>query len=100
MPDSPHARRVSAPPPMTGDALHPPDLDALLASHGLQAEAEGTGISAPLSRNVNLVGGLLGEVVAERHGRPTLELIERLRLLCREAAHEEDPSRRGEAARI
>jgi phosphoenolpyruvate carboxylase len=86
---------------MTDDALHPPDLDALLASHGLQAEAEGTGISAPLSRNVNLVGGLLGEVVAERHGRPMLELIERLRLLCREAAREDDdPAKRGEAARI
>jgi phosphoenolpyruvate carboxylase len=86
---------------MTDDALHPPDLDALLASHGLTAEAEGTGISAPLSRNVNLVGGLLGEVVAERHGQPVLELIERLRLLCREAAREDDdPARRGEAARI
>ncbi|HVH12350.1 MAG TPA: phosphoenolpyruvate carboxylase, partial [Longimicrobium sp.] len=86
---------------MTDDILHPPDLDALLASHGLHAEAEGTGISAPLSRNVNLVGGLLGEVVAERHGRPMLELIERLRLLCREAAREGDnPEMRGEAARI
>jgi phosphoenolpyruvate carboxylase len=85
---------------MTDDALHPPDLDALLASHGLQAQAEGTGISAPLSRNVNLVGGLLGEVVAQRHGRPMLELIERLRLLCREAAREDDPAKRGDAARI
>ena len=63
------------------DALHPPDLDALLASRGLHAEGRETGISAPLSRNVNLVGGLLGEVVAERHGQPMLELIERLRLL-------------------
>lgn len=85
---------------MTDDALHPPDLDALLSTHGLTAEAEGTGISAPLSRNVNLVGGLLGEVVAQRHGAPMLELVERLRLLCREASRQDDASRRDEAARI
>jgi phosphoenolpyruvate carboxylase len=85
---------------MTDDALHPPDLDALLAARGLHIEVEGTGISAPLSRNVNLVGGLLGEVVAERHGQPMLDLVERLRLLCREAAREDDPARRDEAARI
>ena len=85
---------------MTDDALHPPDLDALLAARGLHIEVEGTGISAPLSRNVNLVGGLLGEVVAERYGAQTLELIERLRLLCREAAREKQSARRVEAARI
>jgi phosphoenolpyruvate carboxylase len=85
---------------MTDDALHPPDLDTLLAGRGLHIEVEGTGISAPLSRNVNLVGGLLGEVVAERHGQATLDLVERLRLLCREAAHDEQSAKRDEAARI
>ena len=84
---------------MTDDALHPPDVDALLARHGLTAQAEGTGISAPLSRNVNLVGGLLGEVVAQRHGQPLLDLVEHLRLLCREAAREDDPGKRDQAAR-
>jgi phosphoenolpyruvate carboxylase len=85
---------------MTDDRPQPPDLDALLAARGLDVQVEGTGISAPLSRNVNLVGGLLGEVVAERYGHDTLELIERLRLLCREAAQEDDPSRHEEAERI
>jgi phosphoenolpyruvate carboxylase len=85
---------------MTDETLHPPDLDALLATRGLQVEGEGTGISGPLSRNVNLVGGLLGEAVAERHGPAMLELVERLRLLCRDAAQEENDARRDEAARL
>ncbi len=85
---------------MKHDALHPPDLDALLSERGLEIEAAGTGISAPLSRNVNLVGGLLGDVVSERHGPQTLELVERLRLLCRAAAHEDEPKKREQAMAI
>ncbi len=52
---------------------------------GLDVRAEGSGISAPLSRHVNLLGALLGRVVAERYGDDALALVERLRALCRDA---------------
>ena len=54
--------------------------------------AEGTGISVPLSENVNLLGALLGEVVAQQGGARMLVLVEELRLLCKRAAAEEDDS--------
>lgn len=62
-------------------------------------EAEGTGISRPLSENVNLLGSLLGEAIAERAGAETLDRVEELRLLCRSAARSGDPAPREEAAR-
>src|SRR5690606_37452681 len=65
---------------------------------GLVIEAEGAGISEPLSRQVNLLGGLLGRAVRERYGDETFDLVERLRALCREA--DADPSRHDEAARL
>ncbi len=49
---------------------------------GLDIEAEGSGISAPLSRHVNLLGSLLGRAVRERYGDDTFHLVERLRKLC------------------
>lgn len=64
------------------------------------AELEGAGLSAPLSKTVNLVGQLLGEVVAERYGEEMLALVDQLRLLCREAAQSGSAGPRDEAARI
>lgn len=65
---------------------------------GFVVEPEGSGISEPLSRQVNLLGGLLGRVVKERFGAETFDLVERLRFLCRDA--DADPSRHDEAAAI
>ena len=65
---------------------------------GLVVEAEGSGISAPLSRHVNLLGALLGRALRERYGDDTFDLVERLRHLCREA--EADPARHDEAAAL
>ncbi|WP_022835912.1 phosphoenolpyruvate carboxylase [Salisaeta longa] len=65
---------------------------------GLDIEAEGTGISKPLSRQVNLLGAMLGQVTAEQMGPEMLERVERLRLLCKQAAHDDAPARRDEAA--
>lgn len=53
--------------------------------HGLQVEAEGTGISASLSKQVNLLGALLGQAIRDHAGDDLLALVERLRLLCKEA---------------
>ncbi|HET6569805.1 MAG TPA: phosphoenolpyruvate carboxylase [Rhodothermales bacterium] len=52
----------------------------------LHVETEGTGISTPLSEQVNLLGGLLGEVIREQAGDFMLDLVEDLRLLCKKAA--------------
>jgi len=65
---------------------------------GLTVESEGTGISRPLSENVNLLGGMLGEAIRERYGPETLELVEELRLLCKEAEEEGDATKRDRAA--
>jgi phosphoenolpyruvate carboxylase len=68
---------------------------------GLVVGAEGTGISRPLSENVNLLGALLGEVIAQQAGGPVLETVEELRLLCKRALVERDDAPRQEAeARI
>ena len=65
---------------------------------GLSVEAEGSGISAPLSRHVNLLGALLGRVVRERYGDDTFDLVEQLRALCRDA--DTDPEKLDEAAAL
>jgi phosphoenolpyruvate carboxylase len=64
---------------------------------GLDTAAEGTGISRPLSENVNLLGALLGQVIEQQAGPAMLDLVEELRLLCRRALHEEDEAPRREA---
>ncbi len=68
--------------------------------HGLDVEAEGTGISRPLSEQVNLLGSMLGQVVTEQSGPGMLDLVEQLRLLCKRADRTGDPSLREEAAEI
>ncbi|MFW5973146.1 MAG: phosphoenolpyruvate carboxylase, partial [Bacteroidota bacterium] len=65
---------------------------------GLDVRAEGTGISQPLSEQVNLLGALLSDVIAERAGDDMLDLVERLRTLCKNAMHSQDDSLREQAA--
>jgi len=52
---------------------------------GIEVESGGTGISRPLSEQVNLLGGMLGEAIRHQYGEDTLERVETLRLLCKEA---------------
>jgi phosphoenolpyruvate carboxylase len=65
---------------------------------GLDVESEGTGISRPLSEQVNLLGAMLGHALRDRFGPDLLDLVEELRLLCKRAELEEDPSLRARAA--
>ncbi len=55
---------------------------------GLDIEAEGEGISRPLSRNVNLLGALLGHAVRNLAGEDMFELVESLRSRCKLAYSE------------
>ena len=70
----------------------------MLRWDGLDLETEGTGISEPLSRQVNLLGSMLGQVTREQIGEELFEAVEALRLLCKRAEQEGDPSLRAEAA--
>ncbi|MDX1632293.1 MAG: phosphoenolpyruvate carboxylase [Thermoanaerobaculia bacterium] len=58
---------------------------------GIEVAAEGTGISRPLSEQVNLLGAMLGHALRQRAGEEVFELVEELRLLCRRAAEAGDP---------
>ena len=55
-------------------------------------------ISEPLSEQVRLLGETLGRAVRDRAGQETFELVEELRLACREAAHTDSPEPLGRAA--
>jgi phosphoenolpyruvate carboxylase len=50
---------------------------------GLRSVSEGSGISAPLSRQVNLLGELLGQAVRNIIGPTCFQQVERLRTLCK-----------------
>jgi phosphoenolpyruvate carboxylase len=65
---------------------------------GFRVESEGTGITGPLSENVNLLGALLGDAVREQAGADMFRLVEDLRLLCKAAGLSGDAGRRDEAA--
>ncbi len=67
---------------------------------GLRVEAEGTGISLELSRQINLLGEMLGQVVRDEAGEKVFGLVEELRLLCKSAAAEGRPEPRRRAAEI
>lgn len=67
---------------------------------GLQVKSEGTGISKPLSQQVNLLGEMLGQAIREQAGEEIFSLVEELRILCKQAALDEDPSGRDRAAEI
>ncbi len=66
---------------------------------GISVEAEGTGVSRPLSEQVNLLGSLLGEAIKDRAGEEALTLVEELRQQCKEAAQQGDSSLRNAAAK-
>ena len=57
---------------------------------GIEVQAEGQGISAPLSQQVNLLGAMLGHALRDQAGESIFELVERLRALCREAVEHGD----------
>ena len=59
---------------------------------GLNIEAEGFGISKPLSYQVNLLGKLLGHVIREQAGENIYSLVEEFRLLCKQANQSGDES--------
>jgi phosphoenolpyruvate carboxylase len=60
-----------------------------------------SGISRPLSENVNLLGSLLGQVIEEQAGSATYELVEELRVLCQRGLHDDDTdARRAAESRI
>lgn len=63
---------------------------------GLQIDAEGEGISADLSRDVNLVGTLLGQAIRTMAGEAEFHKVEQCRRLCKKAYQEEDESCREE----
>ena len=67
--------------------------------NGLHIETEGTGISKPLSAQVNLLGSLLGEAVREQMGDEQFERVEELRLLCKRADQRNEPKHREQAKR-
>src|SRR5690606_28768192 len=67
---------------------------------GLRVESEGTGISRPLSEQVNLLGEMLGQVIREEAGEAVFARVEELRLLCKRAAAEDEPALRERAAEI
>ncbi len=56
------------------------------------------GASGPLSRNVTMLGSMLGDAVRRGAGEAIFELVERLRQLCRATATHENPGGRSEAA--
>ncbi|NUM75818.1 phosphoenolpyruvate carboxylase [candidate division KSB1 bacterium] len=58
---------------------------------GLMATAEGTGISEPLSLQVNLLGELLGHAIREVVGKASFEQVEKLRTLCKAVYLEDNP---------
>ena len=59
---------------------------------------ETTGITVPLSEDVNLLGDLLGAAIRNAAGDDVFRRVEELRQLCKRAAEENDPALRDEAA--
>jgi phosphoenolpyruvate carboxylase len=68
--------------------------------HGLHVESEGTGISQPLSEQVNMLGEMLGQAIREEAGERVFTLVEELRRLCKRAAADRDDVARDRAAEI
>ncbi len=62
--------------------------------HGLELASEGTGISEPLSEQINLLGALLGQAIQDRAGAETLARVEELRGLAKRAIQDEEPALR------
>ncbi len=64
----------------------------------LDIRAEGTGISKPLSEQINLLGSLLGKVTRDQAGEEIYALVEALRSLTKRAIQEQRPGLRSKAA--
>ena len=64
---------------------------------GLNISTEGTGISTPLSEQINLLGALLGQAIRTQAGDATLAQVEDLRQTCKRASLEDRPELRAEA---
>lgn len=62
------------------------------------AQSEGTGITADLSEEINLLGEMLGEAVRQAGGYRVFELVEQLRTLCKRAGADGDEAALKEAA--
>ena len=67
---------------------------------GLEIESEGTGISAPLSSQVNLLGTMLGEAIRRRFGDEAVERVEALRRLCKDAEQSAESALHDQAAEL
>jgi len=65
---------------------------------GIDTASEGTGISGPLSEQINLLGEMLGQAVRDQAGAETLARVEELRLLAKRAIREERPELRRQVA--
>lgn len=61
---------------------------------GIQVHAEGEGISTSLSKQVNLLGVLIGEAVRDQAGKEMFELVDGLRSKCKTAYIENQPALR------
>jgi phosphoenolpyruvate carboxylase len=70
--------------------------------HGIDVRAEGEGISGPLSRQVNLLGAMLGEAIRRQAGDDLFALVEELRGWAKEAlaAGDDEAPRERAAARL
>lgn len=64
----------------------------------LRSKPHGTGISKPLSEQINLLGEKLGQVIRAQAGTATLALVEELRGLAKRSIQEKKPDLRSEAA--
>jgi phosphoenolpyruvate carboxylase len=67
---------------------------------GLDVESEGTGISRPLSEQVNLLGAMLGDAIRRRFGADALGRVETLRTLCKAAEEGRDTEGLSRAASL
>ena len=77
----------------------PPNTEA--APYGVELEdleVAGTGVSEPLSRQINRAGAMLGAAIRQQAGEDTLRLVEELRRTCKRAAQTGDDALRAEAA--
>ncbi|HKJ30773.1 MAG TPA: phosphoenolpyruvate carboxylase [Balneolales bacterium] len=61
---------------------------------GLDIEAEGSGISKPLSEQVNLLGSLVGQAIIEQSGQDIFDKVELFRNECKAARENKDYSKR------
>jgi phosphoenolpyruvate carboxylase len=59
---------------------------------GLDIKAEGSGITPELSRQINLIGQILGQVIRDQAGTAQYHRVEELRQLCKEASLQSDPA--------